>query len=128
MSQENKSIVEKVNTAFAENNPETFLSFCDNNVSWTMHGEKSVEGKDAIREWMTEMEGMEPPKFTVATLIAEGDTVVASGDMTMKDKDGKNAPYAYCDIYRFAGGKIAELNSFGVKTEPKAEGGRKATA
>jgi uncharacterized protein (TIGR02246 family) len=128
MSQQNKSIVEKVNAAFAENDPETFLSFCADDVRWTMYGEKSVEGKDAIRKWMKEMEGMEPPKFTVTTLVAEGDTVVASGDMTMRDKDEKTAPYTYCDIYRFAGGKIAELNSFVVKTEPKAEGGRKATA
>jgi uncharacterized protein len=41
--------------------------------------------------------------------------------MIMKEKDGKTVPYAYCDIYRFRDGKIAELNSFVIKTEAKAE-------
>ena len=57
----------------------------------------------------------------VEPVIAEGDFVVARGDMTMKDKDGKTVPYSYCDVYRFQGDKIAELNSFVVKTEAKGK-------
>lgn len=117
MSNKNKEIIEKVNAAFAENNPEGFLSFCADNVEWTMIGEKSVKGKAGIREWMAAMKDVEPPKFTVDKVIAEGDSVVAYGDMTMKDKDGKTVPYAYCDIYRFSGDKIVELNSFVITTE-----------
>jgi uncharacterized protein len=120
MSAKNKEIVEKVNASFAEGSVEGFLSFCADNVTWTMVGNKSVNGKNAIREWMASMD-IEPPKFTVANIIGEGDFVTAYGDMTMKDKDGKTAPYAYCDIYRFSDGKIAELNSFVIKTEAKAE-------
>jgi len=63
----------------------------------------------------------EPPKFTVNNIIAEGDFVTAYGDMTMKDKDGRTVPYAYCDIYRFREGKVVELSSFVIKTEAKAE-------
>lgn len=65
--------------------------------------------------------GIEPPKFTVANVIADGDFVTAYGDMTIKDKTGTTAPYSYCDIYRFRDGKIVELNSFVVKTEAKYE-------
>ena len=125
MSDENKQVVEKINTSFAEGDTEGFLSYCAENIKWTMFGEKSVEGKSAVREWMSSMEGMEPPKFTVDNLIADGDFVVSSGNMTMKDKEGKTAPYAYCDIYRFGGGKIAELRSFVIKT---ADAERSASA
>jgi len=121
MSQENKEIVEKVNASFMEGNSEEFLSFCSEDIKWTMIGEKHVEGKQAIRDWMKEMEGMEPPKFTVTNLIAEGETVVCAGDMTMNDKDGKAVPYGYCDIYHFRDGKIAELSSFVVKSERAAD-------
>jgi ketosteroid isomerase-like protein len=121
VSAKNKEIVEKVNAAFAEGGVEGFLSFCADDVEWTIVGDKTVKGKDAIRQWMASMGGMEPPKFTVNNVIAEGDFVTASGDMTMKDKDGKVAPYAYCDIYRFRDGKIVELRSFVVKTEAKRE-------
>jgi uncharacterized protein len=116
MSSKNKEIVEKVNAAFAENNPEGFLEACADDVKWTMVGEKSVNGKAAIREWMAQMKGMEAPKFTVSQLIAEGDSVACCGDMTMKEKDGKTVPYGYCDVYRFSGDKIAELTSYVVKT------------
>ena len=120
MSTKNKEIVEKVNASFAEGGVEGFLSHCADDVVWTMVGNKTTRGKKAIREWMASMD-MEPPKFTVENIIAEGDFVTAYGGMTMKDKEGKTGSYEYCDIYRFRGGKIAELRSFVVKTEAKAE-------
>ena len=116
----NKEIVENVNASFAEGSVEGFLSNCADDVVWTIVGEKTVKGNNAIREWMASME-MEPPKFTVNNIIAEGDFVTAYGDMTMKEKDGKTVPYSYCDIYQFRDGKIVELTSFVTKTEPKAE-------
>ena len=120
MSSTNKEIVELVNASFAEGGVEGFLSHCADDVVWTMVGNKSTKGKNAIREWMASMD-MEPPEFTVDNIIAEGDFVTAYGDMALKEKDGKTVPYAYCDIYRFRDGKIVELNSFVIKTEAKAE-------
>jgi ketosteroid isomerase-like protein len=120
MSAKNKEIVEKVNASFAEGGVEGFLSHCADDVVWTMVGNKTTRGKQAIRAWIASMD-MEPPKFTVDNIIAEGDFVTAYGDMTMQDKDGKAVLYAYCDIYRFRDGKIAELNSFVIKKEAKAE-------
>lgn len=120
MSDRNKEIVEKVNASFLEGNFEGFLDFCADDVQWTMIGEKTVKGKENIRQWMTSMneENPEPPKFTVADpIIADGDFVVGRGDMTMKDKDGKSGSYSYCDVYRFRNDKIIELNSYVVKTE-----------
>jgi ketosteroid isomerase-like protein len=95
------------------------LAACADDVKWTMVGERSVDGKEALREWMKQMEGMDPPNFTVDHMIAEGDSVVCHGDMTMKDKDGKTGKYGFCDIYRLSEGKIVELNSFVVKTDNK---------
>lgn len=116
-----KEFVEKINASFAEGNTEGFLSFCADDVKWTMIGEKTANGKEEIREWMASMKDMEPPKFSVDEIIAEGDSVVCYGDMTMKDKDGNSGTYGYCDIYRFSDDKIAELNSFVIKTEPSRQ-------
>jgi ketosteroid isomerase-like protein len=119
MSAKNKQIIDQVNAAFAKNNFEGFLGFCTDDVAWTMIGEKHVKGKDAIRQWMKSMSG-EAPKFTVSNVIAEGDFVIAYGDMTMKDESGIAAPYSYCDVYRFRGDKIAELTSYVIKTAKTA--------
>jgi ketosteroid isomerase-like protein len=119
-AKKNKDIVDKVNASFAEGGIEGFLSFCADDVTWTIVGTKTVIGKDAIREWMTTWD-TEHPKFTIDNVIAEGDFVIAHGEMTLKGKDGKEVPHSYCDIYRFRGGKITELDSFVIKTEAKAE-------
>jgi ketosteroid isomerase-like protein len=92
-----------------------------------MVGEKASKGKAAIREFLAQMKDMEPPKFTVDQIIAEGDSVACCGDMTMKDKEGKVGKYSYCDVYRFTSdGKITELRSFVVTQKP--EGEKRATA
>lgn len=116
MSEKHKEIVKKVNAAFADGNTEGFLEFCADDVKWTMVGEKPVTGKNTIREWMGSME-MEPPKFTVDNVIAEGDLVAAHGGMTMKNEGGKTVPYAYCDLYRFRNDKIVELTAFVMPTQ-----------
>lgn len=124
MSSKNKEIIEKVNASFAEGNIEGFLSFCAEDAEWQMVGDKAFKGKEAIREFMSSMEhtGMEPPKFTVDEVIAEGDSVVAYGDMTMEE-DGETVPYSYADVYRFREDQIIRLQSFVVKhkTEGNAQ-------
>ncbi len=114
-----KQIVEEINASFTKNNTEGFLAHCDENIRWTMVGEKLTESKSEIREWMKQMEGMEPPVFVVANLVADGDVVVCNGDMTMNGEDGKPGKYSFCDIYQFSGDKVAELTSFVVATDTK---------
>ena len=120
MSAKNKEIFKKADAAFAKGSVEGFLSFCADDVAWTMVGDRTVKGKNAIRQWMASMD-MDAPKFTVHNVIAEGDLLTSNGDMTMKDKQGKVVPYSYCDIYRFRDGQIVELTSFVIKTEAKSE-------
>ncbi len=129
MSSKNKEIIEKVNAAFAEGNSEGFLSFCAEDAEWVMVGEKRLKGKGAVREFMSSMEHseMEPPQFTVDAVIAEGDSVAAYGDMTMKDEGGETVPYSYCDVYRFQNDEIIQLQSFVVKHKTEGETAKKAS-
>ncbi|MBW4688598.1 MAG: nuclear transport factor 2 family protein [Komarekiella atlantica HA4396-MV6] len=120
MPDKNKAILEEGNAAIAQGNNEEFLSFCADDMEWTFVGDKTLKGKEAVRQWMA-MTYIEPPKFRVANLIAEGDFVTALGDITMKDEDGKAADYSYCDIWRFRGDNIVELRAFVIKTEVKDE-------
>jgi ketosteroid isomerase-like protein len=118
MSDKNKAILEEANAAIAQGNYEGFLSFCADDTEWTFVGDKTLKGKEAVRQWMA-MTYIEPPKFRVANLIAEGDFVTALGDITMKDEDGKAAHYSYCDIWRFRGDKMVELRAFVIPAEVK---------
>lgn len=125
MLEKNKAILKAANAAIAEGNYEGFLSFCADDTTWTLVGDKTLQGKEAVRRWMAATY-VEPPKFMVANLVAEGDFVTAVGNITMNDEAGMAAHYAYCDVWRFRGDKMVELRAFVIKTEVKAETGSAA--
>ena len=114
MSENNKATLKAANAANAAGNYEGFLSFCTDDTKWTFVGDKTLNGKEAVRQYMAETY-IEPPKFTVANLIAEGNFVTAVGDITLQDADGKADHYSYCDVWRFRDGQMVELKAFVIK-------------
>ena len=114
MSANHKTILLKGNAAIAEGDHEGFLALCTDDTEWTFVGEQSLQGKEAVRQYMAATY-LEPPHVTVDYLIADGDLLTAVGEITMKDKDGKATHYAYCDVWRFRGDKMAELRAFVIK-------------
>lgn len=115
MSANNKAVLESANAAVTSGDNEGFLSFCTDDTLWTFVGERTLRGKEAVRQWMTATY-KQPPKLKVDHLIAEGDFVTALGEVTTTDADGKATRYAYCDVWRFRDGKMAELRAFVIET------------
>jgi len=118
MNLSNKAILEKANEAVTAGDNEGFLSFCTDDVVWIFVGDKTLRGKEAVRQYM-KAEYTEPPKFEVENLIAEGDFVSAIGKITLKDERGKAVHYSYCDVWRFRNGKMAELRAFVIEIGPR---------
>ena len=116
MSEKNKAILEEANAFVAEGNYEGFLAFCTEDTEWTFVGERILKGKEAVRQYMATAY-IEPPKFTTDNSIAAGEFLTVLGDITLTDKNGKAVHHSYCDVWRFRGGKIAELKAFVIKTE-----------
>jgi ketosteroid isomerase-like protein len=117
MSERNKTTLEKANAAIAGGDIEGFLAFCADDLEWTMVGDQTLDGKEAVRRWMAKTY-VEPPEFTVANLIAEGDFVVAHGAITTKDENGTSTHSSYCDVWRFRDGKMEALKAYVVETGP----------
>ncbi len=120
MSAENKALVQDVNEAMRRGDIEAFLGRCTDDFVWTIVGEEPIAGKEALRRFMAQGPG-EPPDFTVESLIADGDVVVARGAMTMPE-NGRDVPYAFCDVWGVRGDKLSSLHAYVVRTEraPKA--------
>lgn len=110
----NKATLEKANAAITQGDHEGFLSHCTEETVWIFVGDRTLKGKEAVREWMATAYA-EPPKFRVETFIAEGDYVTAIGKISLKDDDGKTALYDYCDVWRFRNGLMDELKAFVIK-------------
>ena len=113
MSDKNKEILLWGNAAIAAGNHEGFLQHCTDDTEWVFVGDQTLKGKEAVRRYMAE-NYLEPPQVTVDNLIAEGDYLTATGEIILKDKHGTPAHYAYCDVWRFREGKMAELKAFVV--------------
>ena len=114
MSEKSKAILERANAAVAKGDYEGFLSHCTEDVEWTFVGDKTLKGKEAVREYM-KATYVEPPRFRVDRLIAEGDFVTALGDIDLTDETGKLVHFAYCDVWHIRGDKLAELRAFVVE-------------
>lgn len=110
----NKAILEKANASIVAGDNDGFLVYCTEDTEWTFLGDKTLNGKEAVRHWMKEAY-IEPPKFIVENLIAEDDFVTVVGTITMKDEDGNLSDYSYCDVWRFRDGRMAELKAFVIK-------------
>jgi ketosteroid isomerase-like protein len=111
MSDGHKQTLQKANQAIKRGDFEGFLVHCTEDTRWTFVGEQELRGKDAVRQWMRETY-KEPPRFEVHRLIAEGDFLVAMGEITLTDEQGSKTSSQYCDVWRFEGGKLAELRAF----------------
>jgi uncharacterized protein (TIGR02246 family) len=114
MSNTNKAILEQANAAVATGDYEGFLSHCTDDVVWTFVGDTTLKGKEAVRRYM-QSTYVEPPRFVVAQLIAEGDFVTALGDIDITDGAGRTTHSAYCDVWRIRDGKLAELKAYVVE-------------
>lgn len=117
MATDYKTIIKEVDQAFEENNPESFLAHCTEDLEWSMVGQTTTRGKAAIRQWMASMETGAAPTITNDVTIVEGEYAASFGNMTMEVERGKTASFAYCDIYRFRGDKIAQMRSFVLPNE-----------
>jgi uncharacterized protein len=115
MPLDNKAVLEKANAAIVKGDNEGFLAHCTEDTEWTFVGEQTLVGKDAVREWMKESYKT-PPQFMVTELIADGDFVVALGTIQLPDENGKIANHSYCDVWKFADGKMCGLQAFVLKS------------
>jgi ketosteroid isomerase-like protein len=110
----NKMILQTANEAVAKGDYEGFLAFCSEDTKWIFVGDQILDGKEAVRQYMKE-NYLEPPKFTVENVIADGDFVTVMGQISLKNKDGSDTHFDYCDNWHFENGKIAALKAYVVE-------------
>lgn len=113
MPDQNASILEAANEAIRRNDHEGFLAHCSDDTRWTFVGDLTLDGKAAVRRWMEESY-VEPPRFTVDRMIADGEFVVALGRIEAVDAEGRATTKDYCDVWRFRDHLMVELRAFVV--------------
>lgn len=112
--EDNKTTLTMANAAVTAGDYEGFLSFCTEDTEWTFIGNQTLKGKEAVRQYMKKTY-IEPPKFIVENLIAEGDFVTALGKISVIDTNNKTTHYNYCDVWQFREGKLDKLNAYVIE-------------
>ncbi|MGJ1436159.1 nuclear transport factor 2 family protein [Sphingobacterium siyangense] len=110
----NITILHTANELIAKGDYESFLAYCTAETKWVFIGERILHGKEEVRAYLKEFY-QEPPVFDVEKSIEEGDFVMVTGEIRLRNKDGKYDHFDYCDIWRFEDGKMAELKAFVIE-------------
>ncbi|MGJ1193813.1 MULTISPECIES: nuclear transport factor 2 family protein [Sphingobacterium] len=112
----NITILHTANEFIAKGDYESFLAYCTAETKWVFIGERILHGKEEVRAYLKEFY-QEPPVFDVEKSIEEGDFVMVTGEIRLRNKDGKYDYFDYCDIWRFEDGKMAELKAFVIEKQ-----------
>ncbi len=110
----NKTILKQENAAIANGDYEGFLIYCTKDTEWVFAGNRTLHGREAVRHWMAETY-LEPPQNEVEALIAEGNYGIATGTLSVKNKNGQTDRSSYCDVWEFRDGRMAKLKAFVIK-------------
>lgn len=116
----NTSILVNANEHVKKGEYEAYLSYLTEDAKWVFVGERTLLGKEAVRQYIKEFY-LAPPVFDMEKAIEEGDFVTATGNISLKNVNGEYDHYIYCDIWRFNNGKIAELKAFVIEKKPRFE-------
>lgn len=112
MQETHKNTLQKANAAILRLDFEGFLALCTDDTVWTFVGDKTLRGKEAVRQWMPTAYP-EAPVFEVHHMVADdAGFLTAIGEITLKKDAGLPVRHAYCDVWQFREGKLAALQAF----------------
>src|SRR5690606_40505149 len=77
------------NEALEKGDIDEFLSFCTDDTEWVFIGEKTLKGKEAVKQYLEEAY-TETTQFTIERMIEEGDFVVQVGEISFENKNGRS--------------------------------------
>ncbi len=109
-----KEFLKNFNVAFATGNTDFIIEHVSDDILWTIHGDKHINGKEAFTREVNIMKEYTADGLIIYTIITHGREAALNGEMKMGD-----TTYTFCDVYRFTDTKnniIKELNSYVIKT------------
>jgi len=113
MSEEEQNIelVKKGYDAFTAGDVEQLMSLFDDNIEWVQPGESTISGtyhgKGEVGELLARM-AEKSPTVSASRYVAEGDTVIAFGDVTLGGETSQGV-----NVYTIRDGKTAHVRVFG---------------
>jgi uncharacterized protein len=102
----------EISEAFAKGNLDFSAKYLADNVKWNILGSSSIMGKEQVLEVSKMLQLESFPVITIKNIVAEENYIVIESTGEAKTKKGKLYNQSYCDIFRFAEGKIIEITTY----------------
>jgi ketosteroid isomerase-like protein len=100
-------LLKDLNIAFVTGDLDFVAGVVTDDITWTMVGDDSVQGKQPFLETVRGMNGADVAKLTIHSVITHGREGAANG--TLELKNGKQ--YEFCDVFQFRGAKGTRIKS-----------------
>ena len=98
----------------------TYIYLADD-VTFNIVGGQLLTGKQAVTEFCTQIAEYfktVPPKAVLDNVIVGDDCVAINGTAEFfNEKENRTNYISSCDVYKFAGGKLAEITSYCISTK-----------
>ena len=108
-----RTFLHEFNEYWVREDTQAILDTVTDDIRFGMAGGKKVSGKADFKAFLEGMgEGATDTALDIANIIVDGEGAAVNGEIAMTDKDGRRRVYAFCDIYRLEGGKVAELTAY----------------
>ncbi len=98
-----KEFLRDFNIAFACGNAAFLVDHVSEDIVWQMHGDKTIEGKEAFAKAVDEMKAYVAESLIIRTLLTHGKDAAVNGEICVN-----GVVYVFCDVYQFvsAGSQI----------------------
>lgn len=117
---EKEEFIRDFNEAFSNNDLDFILNNMSDNIVWNMIGEKTIEGKKAVKEFMEPMSKIETLELELLGIVSREQSAAAHGRMKIKDSSGGIKSFGFADFYEFEGiniPKVSKMTSYVVENK-----------
>ena len=109
---------EQVAEAFSRHDFAAAYDHLAEDVRWSLVGAEQCEGREAVVEWCersVDYLATVTTRFSKFRVVSGGDHVVVDSTAEYTAEGEQPSVVASCDIYRFAGGRVAEITSYNIE-------------
>lgn len=111
---------QEIAEAFSAGKFQITFPFLADNIEWNIVGENLLQGKESVMQYgdqtakyFTEV----TTEFTMDNLVVGNNCVAIDGTAVFTKKDGGKNYISSCDVYRFEGGMLKQINSYCISTK-----------
>lgn len=119
---EKEEFIRDFNEAFSRNDLDFILNNMSDDIAWDFVGEKTMKGKDEVREFLKPMEGIQTMEMELLQIISRDQSAAANGWMEIKEPSGETKRFGFVDFYEFEGlkmPKVKKMTSYMVRMKEK---------